>query len=227
MQISTTIRDLPGYWLVLDASCPTTHVSLFQDGNLLSQIDSEENAMESLLSGIQQLIRSANIGIQDIRGFIYCIGPGSILGIRLSIISIKTWCSIHRIAPEFVLKYNSLLLAGLSVSVSGNQPASEFAVISEWKKNHWNVLKMKAGNASEQINVWDDEKIDSCSCPLFQLPQRKLWTGNMVKSTPVEYTLDLLSTPEIRLKVLSPMENWEIYTPEKKEYVKWSRERHR
>jgi tRNA threonylcarbamoyladenosine biosynthesis protein TsaB len=227
MQNSTIIRDIPGYWLVLDASCPTTRVALFQNGKLRTQIDSKENAVESLLSGLRQLIQAENIGIRDIKGFIYCIGPGSILGIRLSIIAIKTWCSIHRIAPEFVMTYNSLFLAGISVSTASEKPEPKFAVISEWKKNHWNALQIEAGKPSAEITIWNDESIHSCPYPLYQLAQRKLWADTLPKSTPVEYRLALLETPEIRLKALSPMKNWEIYTPEKKDYVKWTRERHR
>ena len=227
MQTSTIIRDLPGYWLVLDASCPTTRVALFYNGTLCEVINSEENAMQSLLSNVKQLLDGQAISMRDIRGFIYCIGPGSILGIRLSVISIKTWCSVHKISPEFVLNYHSLAIAAAAVAAGDEKPGNDYAVISEWKKNHWNVLKVGAEGISREISIWDDETALNAPYPLFQLPQRKLWTNRVSNTRPIAYDLDLLASPEMREQLLSPMKNWEIYTPEKKDYVKWSGERHR
>ena len=227
MQTSTIIRDLPGYWLALDASCPTTRVALFQSGALCEVIDSQENAMQSLLTNVKCLLDAREINMRDIRGFIYCIGPGSILGIRLSVISIKTWCSVHKITPDFVLNYHSLAIAAAAVASGDHPPGDDYAVISEWKKNHWNVLKIGCEAPSREIAIWDDATVLNAPFPLYQLPQRKLWANRVNNTLPVEYRLDLLEDPETRARLLSPMRNWEIYTPEEKDYVKWSGERHR
>lgn len=224
MQYSTIIRDIPGYWLVLDASCPTTRVALFRDGRLVDQIDSPDNAMQALLAGVSRLISAEKIAMQDIHGFIYCVGPGSILGIRLSVIAIKTWCSVHRVAPENILNYHSLAMAALTVSANSK---GECAILSEWKKNHWNVLPVKPSGISGEIAIWDNETVLGYPHPLYRLPQRKCWADNVERAIPVEYRLDLLESSENRMRVISPMKNWEIYTPEEKDYVKWSGERHR
>ena len=224
MQSSTIIRDLPGYWLVLDASCPTTRVALFREGRLIREIDSPENAMQALLASVSRLISSEGVAVRDINGFIYCVGPGSILGIRLSVIAIKTWCSVHRVAPDYVLNYHSLAMAALTVpSETGN----EFAMLSEWKKNHWNVLQAGPQGVRKTIEIWDNETVLGYPHPIYRLPQRKGWADHIDRAIPVDYRLELLESSENRLQVLSPMKDWEIYVPEEKDYVKWSGERHR
>lgn len=227
MQDSQNIVNIPGDWLVLDASCLTTRVALFHDGKLLKQLESETHAMESLLTSVQQLVRQQNIAIKTIRGFIYCMGPGSILGIRLSIMAIKTWCAIHQCSKSRVLSFNSLAMAALATSEKLASDESEFAVISEWKKDHWNGVESNNLKHISQIEVWDRKKTESYQKPLFLLPQRKQWTQNLENIPPVSYDLSLLNCLNVRMKVLQPMNDWEIYTPEVKDYVKWSKNRHR
>lgn len=227
MQETSKIVDISGYWLALDASCLTTRVALFHNGKLLKQLDSQTNAMESLLTSVQLLIHQQNLTIQTIQGFIYCMGPGSILGIRLSIMAIKTWCAIHKNSKFCVLSFNSLAMAALATSENLVSDESEFAVISEWKKDHWNGVEVNALKQISQIEVWDRKKTESYQNPLFLLPQRKQWTQNLKNIISVSYDLSLLNCPEVRMKVLQPMKNWEIYTPEVKDYVKWSQNRHR
>lgn len=215
-----------GHWIALDASCPSIQVALFKDSTLLDLIKTEANAMDALLTSVQQLINTHQLQINDIQSFGYCVGPGSILGIRLSIMAIKTWCSIHKIPNHSIFTFESLDLAGLEIAnQSGN--SGEFVVLSEWKKNHWNTLAFKDGIRKGPIEVWDQSKVESYPFNRHLLAQRKIWTQTIRDLIPACYSLQLLESSTIRDLALKGLKEWEVYTPETKEYVKWSKERHR
>lgn len=212
-------------FLVLDASCPTIQVAIFRDHKMLDHCASNANAMDKLLSSVETLLKSNGLTVSDIDSFGYCSGPGSILGIRLSIIAIKTWLSIHRKSIEDVFTYESLHIAAYELNKKTNQ--KDFAVISEWKKGHWNCMEFNCGKKHNEIKVWNLDHIKAFQAPIYLLPQRKIWSKPEIEIPKIEYSLSILESIEARKDLLKPVQNWEMYAPEVKEYAKWSNDRHR
>jgi len=218
--------ELTGPWLVLDASCPVTQIAILLDGKRLGSSAESLPAMQSMLKNVSSLCDEHAIPIESMAGYIYCSGPGSVLGIRLSIMAIKTWCMLHGTPETNVLTYNSLNLAAKQLSTDKN-PGDRFLVCSEWKKDHWNVLNFEKSQSNPQIEVWDKSKIDAFKGRKFILHQRKIWTEQSEDLESVNYSVEQLQHSPIRKGILHPSNHWEIYTPEASQYAIWSGERHR
>jgi tRNA threonylcarbamoyladenosine biosynthesis protein TsaB len=60
--------------------------------------------------------------------FLFCEGPGSVLGVRVAAMAIRTWCAE---ASRPVYAYRSLAL----VAEAGDRPGA--AVISDARRGHW------------------------------------------------------------------------------------------
>lgn len=222
--------ELPGYTIVLDASCPTTQVALFRDG-MLDQIGQKATpAMQSLLQLVAETTHTSGIKLSDIKQFGYCAGPGSILGIRLSIMAIKTWATLYAIPKERIFSFYSLAVAAAE-HVRSCEPTNEtpFVICSEWKKNHWNALSGHTDqwSGNDKIEVWNTEQLNGFKGDKRLLRQRKIWStsGSDLKKT--AYSLATLEDRNIRDKLLRPVDQWEVYTPDDKQYATWSGERHK
>ena len=83
--------------LVLDASHPDVFVGLMQAGRWIAIEHDKAPALDSIFSLSERCLNAAELGISEVSGFIHCAGPGSMLGIRLSAMAIKTW---RALAPQ-------------------------------------------------------------------------------------------------------------------------------
>ena len=220
--------DLPGTTLVMDASCPRTQVALLRDGILLQSAHKETPAMESLLKLVQELTATSGIPLRDIQNYIYCAGPGSILGIRLSIMAIKTWASLYNIPSNSIFHFYSLSMAAAH-SMSENDAATNecFLVCSEWKKNYWNTFPCEQGDLTAEVEVRTTDQLRDFKGLKLLLQQRKIWNQPPEDFVPVSYSLNLLESSDLRRQLLHPARKWEVYTPDEKQYATWSGERHK
>jgi len=224
--MDTLLSDnLPdSYWLVLDSCAPTLQIGLFLGNNAVKILKEPADATETLLERTDQLLREAGVTIDDIQHFAYCQGPGSILGTRISVMAIKTWVALGKGGTESrVYAYHSLAAAFLQQSE--NTSDKEFAIITEYKKNHWFMLKSQ--DASKAIQIVNTDPISEYPYDLYLLPQKKIWSELNRELPHADYSIALLANANNRLSLLSIVNDWPIYSPGNKEYVKWTGDRHR
>ncbi len=214
------------YWLVLDSSAPRLQLSLFQGERVIEYKCVTGDAVEHLIESVTDLLKNNRVSISNIDHFVYCQGPGSILGIRIAVMAIKTWVAVKNPSkPANVYSYHSLSAALVHLLNKTNTQNQKVAVTAEWKKNYWNVAESEGDNT--QIQVWDTQKLLDYPDKLYLLPQKKLWTSLPMELPTVDYSIEMLTQPDFRRALLSPADGWPIYTPEAKNYAKWSGKRHR
>lgn len=220
--------QLDGSWIAIDASCPSLQVALFQEGKLIDQTQTPTAAMEGLLHNIEQLCRRNHHPISETSGFIYGSGPGSILGIRLSLMAIRTWTTLHRIPTTKVMHCRSLAMAAAQYRETSNtSKVTPFLVCSEWKKDHWNCLIAEGPLNLQPIKVRSTEQLIAYEGTKLLVSQRKLWTEPPASLQPVKYAFELLANARMRAELLHPVTDWEIYSPDESAYARWSGDRHR
>jgi tRNA threonylcarbamoyladenosine biosynthesis protein TsaB len=81
-------------------------------------------------TGIFSCAESLGVPLRDVRGFVFCEGPGSILGIRTAAMAIRTWCALE---PRPVFAYRSLEL------VARTMPPGDFHVIADARRDSWHA----------------------------------------------------------------------------------------
>jgi tRNA threonylcarbamoyladenosine biosynthesis protein TsaB len=222
-------HPLQGNWLALDASASQSQVALLRNGSLIALHESEAHASEALTEGCHQVfLKGALRGPTELQGLAYCSGPGSILGIRLSIMLIRTWNTLYPQCSFKIAHFRSLTLAGWQAQVLGMAPtASPYRIICEWRKDQWNTQSFQSGHPDEPISILSTAEITALDQPVFVIPQRKIWVGSLNQVPQVPYSLKALEDPACARQACEDGSHWPLYNPSDLTYVKWSGDRHR
>jgi tRNA threonylcarbamoyladenosine biosynthesis protein TsaB len=220
-EASSVSLEEPG--LVIDGSGASVFVGLLgTEGKWLSQVNKKSAPLEGLFPSVEAVLHSAQFQISDVHNFIYCEGPGSVLGLRLCAMAIQTWGHLCELDVRY-FAYNSLeLMAALIVSdISGVNHA---LLISDWKKDAWNSILIREGQAGA-ITTIDNQTVSNWKeGPLFYLPQRKGWQKVPENATTLEY--DPQRLPEA-MQLLKKTKKIELYTSNMNVFRKWVPQRHR
>ena len=220
-----------GHWLILDTSTPIVRAGILHDNRWVAFVSSDRPTHEALDWAVREACFTCSRPPHQMDGFAYCQGPGSILGIRLAIISIKAWRALRPAGRDAVPVYafTSLEIAAETIANNSDNPTEPFAIVAEWKKNAWNALTVfpDSGHGRTPIEIWDPDKMASWPHRLHVIEQRKQWTPLPPDVARITPDPDCLTNPVQRARLLSPATSWPIYSPEEKQYIVWSGERHR
>lgn len=123
--------------LLLDAASVRTQVGLWTPGarETARWFVSEEEAGVALFAGAEALLAEAGLRVADIDVFIFCEGPGSVLGIRTAAMALRTW---RVITPAPVLAYRSLDLVAHALA----DPV--VSVIADARRDSWHVARFRS-----------------------------------------------------------------------------------
>ena len=209
--------------LVVDGSGSSVFVGLMgADGDWLSKVDSGSTPLEGLFPAVEAALDSAQSTISEVRNFIYCEGPGSVLGIRLCAMAIRTWGHLCKPAAGY-FAYKSLELTAALIGLDAPE-VRHALLISDWKKDAWNAIRIREGQ-SGVITTLDNRAVSNWKeGPLFYLPQRKGWQAVPENAIELEYSPYRL--PEV-MQLLKKTKEVELYTSTMNTFRKWAPERHR
>lgn len=210
--------------LVLDASQPEVFVGLYHDDQgWLSVQESSAPALSAVFQGVEKVLDTAGITLAQVRAFVHCHGPGSTLGIRITSMALLSW---QACLPKFELyEYNALAL--VRAAIHANRPeglsSTPFAVVSEWRKDAWNLLPGEGG----QVIGCTHEHLPG-DVEFYYLPQRKKWGQPPSAFHAIAYPFARL--PHLLkhgLLHLDQAQKPSVFTHTEAHYQKWIPSRHR
>ncbi|MEO6244682.1 MAG: peptidase M22 [Opitutaceae bacterium] len=163
-----------GSVLLIDAASATIQVGLLGADGIESWATSpEESGIGIFKSATQLAIVPASID-----AFVYCEGPGSVLGIRTSAMALRTWCMLK---PRPIYAYTSLAVVAHALG------RSEVGVIADARRDLWHhyqlghgLRRMPTGDLSGKLVMpagfrhWTQlpPKVETCTYALADiLPQ--------------------------------------------------------
>ena len=111
------------------------HVGLLVDGAWVAQSESSADPAEAIQPCVEQVLRQAGLTLSQIATFAVNVGPGSVLGIRATILSARAWGEIK---SKPVLTWSSHLAAAWLARGTCD------AVVSEGRAGNLNVQKVNA-----------------------------------------------------------------------------------
>ena len=77
--------------LVLDGSARAgVRVGVLSGGRWVGQGISPDGALEGLFGCVEAALADAKLSLADIRSFALCVGPGSVLGIRIAALAVRS-----------------------------------------------------------------------------------------------------------------------------------------
>jgi hypothetical protein len=105
------------------------------DGAWVAQSESSADPAEAIQPCVEQVLRQAGLTLSQIAAFAVNVGPGSVLGIRATILSARAWGEIK---SKPVLTWSSHLAAAWLARGTCD------AVVSEGRAGNLNVQKVNA-----------------------------------------------------------------------------------
>ncbi len=129
--------------LVLDGSARVgVRVGVLQGGRWVGEGVADEGALEATFACAETALRQAGLALADIRSFAVCVGPGSILGIRIAALAARTWATLE---PRPIFVWESLAAVAQAAMAAGR--ARPFAVALESRLKRWNTLVVAPAGA--------------------------------------------------------------------------------
>ena len=162
----------------------------------------------------------------QVDGFLYCEGPGSVLGIRLAAMALQGWKSLpgHKSAP--ILAYRSLPAMASLIQMKENLELP-FHCIAESSRGLWNLLSVTLDNWPGKLESVSSEMVENLREPVFHIPlgRQKKTPPDNVKNYP--YHIEEIPRLMDREEIFHLTEAPEVYRTHPNDYVKWSSVRHR
>jgi len=124
--------------LVLDAASTRVQVGLLRTGAQALWRAYADEAGTGIFAGTEAVLTEAEARLDDIGAFVFCEGPGSMLGTRTVAMALRTW---QVLKPRPAYTYQSLAVAA---SFAWRQSPRALAVIADARRDTWHVQAMDA-----------------------------------------------------------------------------------
>ena len=116
--------------LLLDAASTRVQVGWLEAEPVAGPVCSARWQASDVEAGIAlfRCLESLTANPNEARAFVFCDGPGSVLGCRTAAMAIRTWCVLH---PRPVFAYHSLALVAHALA------RPDVTVISDARRDAW------------------------------------------------------------------------------------------
>jgi tRNA threonylcarbamoyladenosine biosynthesis protein TsaB len=206
--------------LVLDGSARVgVRVGVLQGGRWVGEGVADEGALEATFACAETALRQAGLDLADIRSFAVCVGPGSILGIRVAALAARTWATLE---PRPIYVWESLAAVAQAALAAGQ--ARPFAVALESRLKRWNTLVVAPAGALGAPAELEPEQVAALGLPIVSTTGSASALFPSAQVVPAPWTV--LPTLFAGADLLRPEPKPEALNPAA-DYATWDGERHR
>lgn len=160
--------------------------------------------------GIFRCVEELKVVPRDVGAFIFCDGPGSLLGIRTAAMAIRTWCVL---SPRPIFSYHSLEL------VAHFEGRPELSVIADARRDTWHSVSMSTALS----RVPTDQLAGRLAMP----QGFRNWSKLPAEVETVSYNLAELLPHTMEVDLYHPKSEPEAFLHEEPSYVTWTPHIHR
>ena len=211
--------------LVIDGSGSAVFAGVLDNRDRwLARIERAGAPLEELFPAVEEALESADLTLANIGSYLYCEGPGSVLGLRLCAMAIETWTRLYPNSARFH-KYNSLGLTAQAL-LHANPGLKNALIVADWKKGAWNAVYIKDAKVGS-TEIIDDAGLTAWEGALYHLPQRKGWQSPPAKAQTLHYDPALISEIRRCSGLLRASKGVELYNSGINTFQKWKPIRHR
>jgi tRNA threonylcarbamoyladenosine biosynthesis protein TsaB len=207
-----------GSILVFDAVSLRVQIGLLRAGQLPIWERTNDEAGRGLFSGAENALTKAGMRIGDVEAFVFCEGPGSMLGTRTVAMALRTWLTLR---PRPVFTYQSLMLAALA---EWRRAPRSFSVVADARRENWHVQPIATDGTLGSLH----------RCPATELPGGELltpagfrvWSKPPVGVSECNYDLESLIGAADAADLFQPVTAPDVLQHEAPDYKKWSAQPH-
>lgn len=205
--------------LVLDAASTRTQTGLLRRNAPALWQSRVEEAGTGIFAGTEALLEEAGLKLEEIGAFVFCEGPGSMLGTRTIAMALRTWQVLQ---PRPAYAYQSLAVAG---HFAWAQRPRRFAVIADARRATWHVESVGADGSLAPL-----QRMAAGELPAGELitPEFfRAWAQPPRPAAACCYNLAEIFPALADGDYFRPVESPDAFQHEAPAYKKWSAQVHR
>jgi tRNA threonylcarbamoyladenosine biosynthesis protein TsaB len=192
--------------LFLDAASARVQVGLWQANGAGRWEACDEEAGIGVFRGLERL----GGRVEDAGAFVFCAGPGSILGVRTVAMAIRAWTLLK---PRPVFAYSSLALVAHAVG------RPEVGVIADARRDSWHHYQLGRGLRRVPAAELGGE--------LLQPENFRHWSPLPANTTATPYAVPELLARVGDAEIFDPTDAPDAFLHEEPSYVTWTPQIHR
>lgn len=218
MSSLTQLFTSHGSLLVLDAASAQVQVGLLRAGAPWLWHRPGDEAGTGIFAGADAVLQEAGIKLGDIGAFVFCEGPGSMLGTRTIAMAVRTWQALR---PRPAYAYQSLAVAG---RFAWTLAPRGFTVVADARRETWHVQTVAAEGSLLPL-----QRVAAIEVPAGELltPEDfRTWGSPPRPAATCSYDLAAILPAIDGIDLFRPVEAPDAFQHEAPEYKKWSAQVH-
>ncbi|MDQ8203311.1 hypothetical protein [Pelagicoccus sp. SDUM812003] len=205
--------------LAIDTCSKLTWVGLKTDASSLLERSDGRDPSKSLFPLVSEALDQAGLRLEELRSIVFCEGPGSMLGARTAVMTLRAWQGIGIPAANTVFAYHSLAL-GQALCTRSAWSDSSALVVSDARRNSWYGFPHPS-SPSSQIELFDNDAIEAETRRLVSFPEFARWTKTKATLHELPYRPgELFSGDEYR-EIIRPVEQAAPLALRPSDFKKW------
>lgn len=207
--------------LALDAASTETQVGLLRRHQPPIWRRSSDEAGKSLFTLAEACLAEAGLALDAVQAFLFCAGPGSMLGIRTVAMALRTW---QALTPRPVYRYESLgLLARELASASNPAP---FSVIADARRDTWHTVTVDATGRVQPMQRVPSAELSARPETLWQPTAFRAWSQLPRAASDCPYDIAAILARHPDADWFEPTDAPDAFQHEAPDYKKWSAQVH-
>jgi tRNA threonylcarbamoyladenosine biosynthesis protein TsaB len=217
--------------LLIDSASARIQVGLLRCDQTLLWESATEEAGTALFSLTEKLLARATASIaatdsanwplpfSAIDAFVFCDGPGSVLGIRTAAVALRTWNALH---PRPCYAYTSLALVAHTLALT--EKLRDFSVISDARRETWHRVTVDSSGAISGLHRTPTVELNG---PLILPENFRHWSAlpPSIRTVPYDLASQLSALSDTPLFIDAPEPD--AFLHEEPSYQTWSPKIHR
>ena len=210
-----------GSILVLDAASGSIQTGLLRKDQPAIWHQFPGDAGQQLFTGAEMCLRQAALGLSNVAAFVFCEGPGSMLGVRTVAMAIRTWTALK---PRPVYRFQSLALLAHGLDQQGTQ--SPFSVIADARRDTWHCVTVSSRGTVQPLRRVPASDLAQDPTPLRISSAFRAWMPPPRAGEDCTYHLSDLFARLPGTDLFSETDTPDSFQHESPEYKKWTAEVH-
>ena len=206
-----------GSILLLDAASTRVQVGVLRAGQPAIWRAGGADAGTELFRLAEAALREAGLAVGEVGAWVYCAGPGSMLGVRTAAMALRTW---QALAERPVYQYLSLALLAHDLAHSPQHRGT--AVIADARRDSWHVVTIAADGAIGPLQRVPAAQLAATTQALAQPTAFRVWSQPPRAARACDYDLAALVARNATAPLFSPVALPDAFQHEAPEYKKWS-----
>jgi tRNA threonylcarbamoyladenosine biosynthesis protein TsaB len=205
--------------LLIDSSSMVVQVAVLRREAEPAWLANTGEAGELVFALVGQLLERTNLSLGSVDAFVFCDGPGSVLGIRTAAVALRTWRVLHE-RPAYAF-------CGLTVvanALSRTQGRRDFSVIADARRDSWHRVAVAADGTISNLHRLPTAEL---SGPLVMPEGFRHWTELPASTETAPYSLATLLPQLPDADLFYPAAEPDAFLHEEPVYKTWTPQVHR